>query len=613
MTLQRVPPSIDPQPGTSDIVFLESVRQYSRNVERFKATEHYEEFRFVNPDRINSSDQGVIAIHQAVQTFIERLLHDVGPNDFFQLRFQGQGLNSPLFTRRSSRDVFDVVTFLENLSKLLQSKAELLAYGTFRIIALIVRGREGGASRTLKSVIYSKIISKKYRWLLDFNTGATNMCLVVSIAGLLMERATPDHFIMSMAADTHEALQILPNRLVGFGGLGLFENHFAVTVKVPYHSGSWKYFTTDERVKNKTVYVLHHDNHFYGILNVKGFVGAKYMCEHSDHIYNNRTRHQFEMHCKMCQRDGCVDDASQKVNCSTCKMFCRLQDCLNVNVSLAQCDRKSDCRTCGCYKASKHNCKELKAYCQADVMILRKACNLFKDVVVEMTKRVSIIKIKSRKRKEIVEYLDPFKNITLTSMCMSIYQHVFLKPETIALVPPDLYNGKQKRYSTPSIQWLMYFSEKENIFIQHALQGSEYRLGRYYLDGYALINGVPTAFEFNGCFYHRCPLCYKPHEFNRLQGTTFEHLHRRTLVKAQYIENSSFVLRTLWEHEWLDDLAKDAELSTFIKSRQLPSPLEPRDALFCGRTNAIQLYRVAGEGEKIHYYDLTSLYPYVKR
>ncbi|KAJ1151533.1 hypothetical protein NDU88_004313 [Pleurodeles waltl] len=159
----------------------------------------------------------------------------------------------------------------------------------------------------------------------------------------------------------------------------------------------------------------------------------------------------------------------------------------------------------------------------------------------------------------------------------------------------------------------MYVSEEENIFIQHALQGGEYRLDRYYLDGYALINGVPTAFEFNGCFYHWCPHCYKPHEFNRLQGTTFEHLHRRNVVKVQYTESSSFAFRTLWEHERLVELTKDAELGTFIKSLQLPAPLEPRNTLFGGCTNATQLYRVAGEGENIHYYDFTSLYPFVNK
>ena len=60
-------------------MFLESVRRYQHNVERFDTLEHYEEFRFVNLERINSSDQGVLAIHQAVQSLIERLVQGVGP------------------------------------------------------------------------------------------------------------------------------------------------------------------------------------------------------------------------------------------------------------------------------------------------------------------------------------------------------------------------------------------------------------------------------------------------------------------------------------------------------------------------------------------------------
>lgn len=153
---------------------------------------------------------------------------------------------------------------------------------------------------------------------------------------------------------------------------------------------------------------------------------------------------------------------------------------------------------------------ELKAYCQADIMILHQACNLFRDAVVEMTKQVEVINPNTPRMTESIEYNDPFQNITLPSMCMSIYKHMFLQPKSLALVPPDLYNGKQKRYSTPSIQWLMYISHMESIYIQHALQGDEYRVGPYYLHGYAVIKGVPTAFEYNGCFYQGCPAATNP-------------------------------------------------------------------------------------------------------
>ncbi len=43
------------------------------------------------------------------------------------------------------------------------------------------------------------------------------------------------------------------------------------------------------------------------------------------------------------------------------------------------------------------------------------------------------------------------------------------------------------------------------------------------------------------------------------------------------------------------------------------SPLEPRDAFFGGRTNAVKLHHRCGEGERILYQDVTSLYPWVNK
>lgn len=42
-------------------------------------------------------------------------------------------------------------------------------------------------------------------------------------------------------------------------------------------------------------------------------------------------------------------------------------------------------------------------------------------------------------------------------------------------------------------------------------------------------------------------------------------------------------------------------------------PLEPRDAFYGGRTNAHILYRESDEETKIHYFDICSLYPWVKK
>ena len=42
-------------------------------------------------------------------------------------------------------------------------------------------------------------------------------------------------------------------------------------------------------------------------------------------------------------------------------------------------------------------------------------------------------------------------------------------------------------------------------------------------------------------------------------------------------------------------------------------PLNPRDALFGGRTNAIKLYHKVADDQRIYYSDFTSLYPFVQK
>merc|ERR1712147_236665 len=56
------------------------------------------------------------------------------------------------------------------------------------------------------------------------------------------------------------------------------------------------------------------------------------------------------------------------------------------------------------------------------------------------------------------------------------------------------------RYSQQSIQWLNYMSKSENINIQHAENGGEYRINNFKVDGYDRANN--TVYEFHGCFWH---------------------------------------------------------------------------------------------------------------
>ncbi|XP_069505099.1 uncharacterized protein [Ambystoma mexicanum] len=823
-------PQNTPPPDETDAVFLQSMGTYQRDLPKFRSVEHYEVFRFINLDRLRSTGQGLLVITETTERLISQILETVGPNDFVQIRLDSTVLNRPLFTRRSFPQTFDVLQFLENIGKLLQSKAELVVTEPLRLVSVVVRAREGGVYRPLKKTLYSMVVSKKKRWLLDFNYGDLNICMAASIIGLLEPRTVTDGYIQARAMEVHSVLGIPPDVMVGFNDLRLFEDHFGVPIKILYNEDRvWKYFPAGDNVNKNTIYILHHEQHYYGILNLQSFLGARNLCPHCCHIYSNKTAHRCHLHCNMCQRDGCVVTSESGFKCPRCKTFARSKDCLQQHVEKAAqgtvvCHLKTDCSSCGRFIKANHECKgricprcdvevvsvdehqcymthpkeiaktenyiifdmecmqetgihipnyiyarhltrddrwsfagidcvsrfiktfltkkfhgysflahnsqgydgffiiqqlikervdvklitqgaklkllavpdlkirfidslnflpmklsklpkafgfpgskgyfphffntvqnqsyvgaippmecygseymmpddkeaflkwyteartqvfdfkrELKAYCREDVNILRTACNSFRDGIIDMTRQVHTMDDPENPEMKIhfVTYVDPFTFITLASMCMHIYKQLFLKSETIALIPPDMYHGRQKRFSTPSIQWLMYMSEQIKTPIQHALRGGEKKIGPYFLDGYASLNGVQMAYEFNGCFYHGCPQCYKKDDYNTLMACTYDHLYRRTLLKKNFLETRGLRVITLWEHEWTEMLKKDSDLKIFLKHKNLPEPLEPRDALFGGRTNAIKLYHETAPGEKIHYLDFTSLYPFI--
>ncbi|WAQ93902.1 hypothetical protein MAR_006373 [Mya arenaria] len=54
-------------------------------------------------------------------------------------------------------------------------------------------------------------------------------------------------------------------------------------------------------------------------------------------------------------------------------------------------------------------------------------------------------------------------------------------------------------------------------------------------------------------------------------------------------------------------------INNFIKCLELVSPLEPRDAFFGGRTEAFKLVEETANEKQIKYYDVTSLYYFVKK
>ena len=80
-----------------------------------------------------------------------------------------------------------------------------------------------------------------------------------------------------------------------------------------------------------------------------------------------------------------------------------------------------------------------------------------------------------------------------------------------------------------------------------------------------------------------------------------------------FFRRISYFFIIWWECEWDRLVDNEPAVSQFLGSFDLVPPLEPRESFFGGRTGAVALHAVAGEGEEIRYVDVTSLYLWVNK
>ena len=103
-----------------------------------------------------------------------------------------------------------------------------------------------------------------------------------------------------------------------------------------------------------------------------------------------------------------------------------------------------------------------------------------------------------------------------------------------------------------------------------------------------------------------------PGEDKTVEDAYHQHIQRRDWLKQEG-DRHGWQLVEKWECEFQDEMQGDPTMETYVDSLRLPQPLEPRDAFFGGRTNAIKLYHDTQDGEHIKYIDVCSLYPYVNK
>ena len=260
--------------------------------------------------------------------------------------------------------------------------------------------------------------------------------------------------------------------------------------------------------------------------------------------------------------------------------------------------------------------QEILKYCQSDVRLLKQGCQTFQTHFHEVTG------------------FNPMKDcITIAQACSVAYRKNWMPHNSIAVQP---LHGWRPTFNQSRVaqEWLSWQEEllrrrsssstcvlpttAVSSHIVHAGNQGEYLvdhgpLQRFRVDGYDASS--QTIYEFHGCFYHGCLTHFK----DRLQkhpyheGKTMGQVRKETATKIQQLRDLGYTVKEIWECEWQLQKKVDPEIQLFVEHLEMDTPLDPRQAFFGGRTNAITLYFKAEPHQQIRYVDICSLYPWVNK
>ena len=272
--------------------------------------------------------------------------------------------------------------------------------------------------------------------------------------------------------------------------------------------------------------------------------------------------------------------------------------------------------------------RDIKAYCQMDVTILREGCQTFQRL---FQKETEVIDANGKK----TPGFNPFDHITIASACNRDMINR-TEDETIASEPAYGWAGLRGNQSKQALEWLLWTQHCQRqeytqeqyecdeamkipyhqraYHIQHAGNGGEKTI-QYVgqVDGYC--EATNTIFEFQGCFWHGCTTCFpnRTERHTRLDNRQMWEVREVTKEKIAKLRSCKYNVVEMWGCQWEDFKKKNEECAAFVKNLELRDRMNPRDAFFGGRTNAAKLYHECSDGETIQYFDFTSLYPYCNK
>ncbi|XP_055356787.1 uncharacterized protein LOC129601886 [Paramacrobiotus metropolitanus] len=174
---------------------------------------------------------------------------------------------------------------------------------------------------------------------------------------------------------------------------------------------------------------------------------------------------------------------------------------------------------------------------------------------------------------DISDGLNPFVSAaTIAGVCSVYWRTFLLKPEQIGLIPNQGF-GRNRPQSAKALRWLQWMEAEGQCEIQSKVTGSEHKIGSYFVDGFC---------------------CFAGNTVHPYRGLKMSDIYRETMDRDQM-------------------RVTDPEFNDYVRTVNIQAGINPRDAFYGGRTNAVKLHHKVVEDERICYYDVCSEYPFVNK
>ncbi|XP_061128058.1 uncharacterized protein LOC133149876 [Syngnathus typhle] len=301
------------------------------------------------PSQANSNDFATFYLQ--IEDRIDEVLREVDMQtqrgDVIQIELVAGNDRAHVYSQKS-----DINTIRDNVSDLLerlaQSNVELLADENLELIVEIVKPIRGGMRRRLMNTTNKEILTRKKRHLYIPRNKDNNLCFALSLTYLLNDTLTSKQAVRQ-ARLLHQSVGLDCQTPVSLGDVHKFEKVLRRKITVMYRkedSRPMTFFDTHyPKTDEDTLFVLHLENHYYGVKTIEAFMGYAYFCRYCYRGHENWQRHQCEGHCNICLDPRCKQRRFKHVICPDCNKSCRNEECFAKHKEFRATNRVSNCTT----------------------------------------------------------------------------------------------------------------------------------------------------------------------------------------------------------------------------------------------------------------------------